>query len=220
MYVCGPTVYDEPHLGHGRFALVWDVLRRYLEWSGLTVRFVSNVTDIDDKIIERAEREGRTAADVAHQYEKAWYEALDALAVRRPDDDPHATAYVTQMVDLVGQLVAKGAAYETSDGVYFSVSAVDDYGLRAQQARDRGRARTRVDVNPSGLHRGGLGARAGTPSAWSWRSTSWARTSTCTAPASTWPSPITRTNGPRPWPWVGPLPGGGPTVASSSVLAG
>ncbi len=146
MYVCGPTVYDEPHLGHGRFALVWDVLRRYLEWSGLTVRFVSNVTDIDDKIIERAQREGRSAGDVAQQYEKAWYDALDALGVRRPDDDPHATAYVTQMVDLVKELVDKGVAYETSDGVYFGVSAVGDYGLLARQSLESLQAGARVDV--------------------------------------------------------------------------
>ncbi len=146
MYVCGPTVYDEPHLGHGRFALVWDVLRRYLEWSGLTVRFVSNVTDIDDKIIERAQNENRSAEEVAQQYEKAWYEALDALAVRRPDDDPHATAYVAQMVDLVSELVARGAAYETSDGVYFGVAAVGDYGLLARQSLESLQAGARVEV--------------------------------------------------------------------------
>ncbi len=147
MYVCGPTVYDEPHLGHGRFALVWDVLRRYLEWTGLTVRFVSNVTDIDDKIIERAQREGRSTEDVAHQYEKAWYDALDALGVRRPDDDPHATAYVARMVDLVEELVGKGVAYETSDGVYFSVADVGDYGLLARQSLESLQAGARVEVS-------------------------------------------------------------------------
>jgi cysteinyl-tRNA synthetase len=146
MYVCGPTVYDEPHLGHGRFALVWDVLRRYLEWSGLSVRFVSNVTDIDDKIIERALREDRSAEEVAQQYEKAWYDALDALGVRRPDDDPHATAYVGRMVDLVKELVDKGVAYETSDGVYFAVAEVDDYGLLARQSLESLKAGARVDV--------------------------------------------------------------------------
>ncbi|MDP8976495.1 MAG: cysteine--tRNA ligase [Actinomycetota bacterium] len=146
MYVCGPTVYDEPHLGHGRFALVWDVMRRYLEWSGLTVRFVSNITDIDDKIIERAQREGRSAEDVGNQYEKAWYEALDALGVRRPDDDPHATAYVAQMVALVEELVKRGAAYETSDGVYFAVAEVDDYGLLARQSLESLQAGARVGV--------------------------------------------------------------------------
>ena len=84
MYVCGPTVYDLPHIGHGRMGLVWDLLRRYLEWTGLEVRFVSNVTDIDDKIIQRANAENRSSSDVAVQYEGAWYDAIDRLGVKRP----------------------------------------------------------------------------------------------------------------------------------------
>ena len=119
MYVCGPTVYDLPHVGHGRFSLVFDVIRRYLEWSGLAVRYVSNITDIDDKIIARANELGRRPEDVATQFEEAWYDAMARLGVRRPDADPHATAYVKEMVDLVGDLVDRGAAYPTSDGVYF-----------------------------------------------------------------------------------------------------
>ena len=133
MYVCGPTVYDVPHIGHGRFALVFDVLRRYLEWKGLDVRYVSNITDVDDKIIARARREGRTQEDVARQYEDVWYEVLDRLGVRRPDADPHATAYIDQMVELVAELVENGKAYVAGDGVYFSVESVPDYGLLARQ---------------------------------------------------------------------------------------
>jgi cysteinyl-tRNA synthetase len=148
MYVCGPTVYGPPHLGHGRFALVFDVLRRYLEWSGLAVRYVSNITDIDDKIIARANALGRSADDVAKQNEEAWYEATARLGVRRPDADPHATAYVQPMVDLIAQLVDRGAAYPTSDGVYFRVDAVDDYGLLARQPLEtlRAGASGRVDT--------------------------------------------------------------------------
>src|SRR5436305_2932171 len=100
MYICGPTVYGPPHLGHGRFTLVFDVLRRYLEWSGVQVTYVSNITDIDDKIINRANADGRPAADVAVQYEAVWYDAMERLGVRRPDHDPHATEYVDHMVDL------------------------------------------------------------------------------------------------------------------------
>lgn len=146
MYVCGPTVYDDPHLGHGRFALVWDVVRRYLEWTGLDVRFVSNVTDVDDKIIARAQSEGRSAEDVARHYEKVWYAALDAMGVRRPDQDPHATDYVDHMVDLVAELVDRGMAYETSDGVYFDVEKVSDYGLLARQPLESLQAGARVEV--------------------------------------------------------------------------
>ena len=136
MYVCGPTVYGPPHLGHGRFSLVFDVLRRYLEWSGLNVRYVSNITDIDDRIIERAIREGRDSSEIAFKCESVWWQAMDALGVKRPTVDPHATAYVDEMVELVRGLVDIGRAYVTDDGVYLSVRTVEDYGLLAHQSID------------------------------------------------------------------------------------
>jgi len=147
IYACGPTVYDVPHIGHGRMVLVFDVLRRYLEWTGLEVRFVSNITDIDDNIIRRANAEGRSSAEVALQYEASWYDATDRLGVKRPTIDPHATAYVDQMVDLVTGLVAAGKAYETSDGVYLEVDTVPGYGLLARQPLDSLRSGARVDVD-------------------------------------------------------------------------
>jgi len=145
MYVCGPTVYGPPHLGHGRFSLVFDVLRRYLEWSGLDVTYVSNVTDIDDKIIQRAQREDRDWREITHRCEAVWYRAMDALDVRRPDHDPHATAYIDDMVALIGRLVDRGAAYETSDGVYFQSERVGDYGLLARQPLESLKAGARVE---------------------------------------------------------------------------
>jgi cysteinyl-tRNA synthetase len=146
MYVCGPTVYGPPHLGHGRFSLVFDVLRRYLEWSGLDVTYVSNVTDIDDNIIKRAAEEGRSTQDVVDQYEALWFDAMDAIGVKRPTRDPHATQYVEQMVALVEQLVADGYAYETDDGVYFQPERVSDYGLLARQSIDSLRSGARIEV--------------------------------------------------------------------------
>jgi cysteinyl-tRNA synthetase len=146
MYVCGPTVYGPPHLGHGRFSLVFDVLRRYLTWCGLDVRYVSNITDVDDKIIARAAEEGRSTDEVVAAYEQVWWEVMDALGVQRPTEDPHATAYIADMVELVGQLVADGAAYETSDGVYFTPEDVADYGLLARQSIDSLQAGARVEV--------------------------------------------------------------------------
>ena len=146
MYVCGPTVYGPPHLGHGRFSLVFDVLRRYFEWSGLEVTYVSNITDIDDKIIERANSEGRPWQEITEKCEAVWYRAMDAIGVKRPTHDPHATAYVTQMVDLISRLIEKGAAYETSDGVYFRPRQVADYGLLARQDIDSLQVGARVDV--------------------------------------------------------------------------
>jgi cysteinyl-tRNA synthetase len=147
VYVCGVTVSDVPHIGHGRFSLVWDVVRRYLEWSGLDVRYVSNITDVDDKIIARAVREGRAPDAVAAEYEASWYETMDRLGVRRPDDDPHATAFIERMVALVGELVDLGTAYETDDGVYLSVADVPGYGLLARQDLESLRSGARIEVD-------------------------------------------------------------------------
>jgi cysteinyl-tRNA synthetase len=147
MYVCGPTVYGPPHLGHGRFTLVFDVLRRYLEWSGNDVTYISNITDIDDQIIARAEREGRRPEDVAEECEALWYTAMDAIGVRRPDDDPHATGWVDGMVELVSELIDAGKAYETDDGVYLAVDQVEGYGLLARQTLDSLRSGARIAVD-------------------------------------------------------------------------
>jgi cysteinyl-tRNA synthetase len=133
IYLCGPTVYGPPHLGHGRATLVYDILRRYLTWSGVQVRLVSNITDIDDKIIDRANREDRPWQEITHKCEDVWFRAMSALGVERPTDVPHATEYVESMVDMIATLVAGDRAYATSDGVYLSVASVDDYGLLAHQ---------------------------------------------------------------------------------------
>src|SRR4051794_5587964 len=146
MYVCGPTVYGPPHLGHGRFSLVFDVLRRYLTWQGLDVTYVSNITDVDDNIINRANREGVDWTEVATHWESVWWQAMDAIDVQRPNADPHASAFIERMVELIADLVARGAAYETSDGVYFVAESVADYGLLARQSVDSLRAGARVEA--------------------------------------------------------------------------
>ncbi|MHB8262710.1 MAG: cysteine--tRNA ligase [Acidimicrobiales bacterium] len=147
MYVCGPTVYDVPHLGHGRFALVFDVLRRYIEFNGSKVCYVSNITDIDDKIIAKAQQESRTSGDVAEEFEKVWWFAMDRLGVARPTKIPHATGYVDQMVAAIGEMVSRGKAYEISDGVYFATSSVKDYGLLALQSPESLQVGARVESN-------------------------------------------------------------------------
>ena len=136
IYLCGPTVYGPPHLGHGRATLVYDILRRYLTWAGLSVRLVSNITDIDDKIIERANTEGRPWTDITHKCESVWFEAMGKLGVIRPTDVPHATEYVQSMVDMINTLVSDDKAYTTDDGVYLSIASVPDYGLLAHQSLD------------------------------------------------------------------------------------
>ncbi|BAN03800.1 cysteine--tRNA ligase [Ilumatobacter coccineus] len=136
IYVCGPTVYGPAHLGHGRMAIVFDILRRYLEWTGLDVQFVSNITDIEDKIIERSQRENRPWQDITEKCEAMWWKAMEGINVGRPTDTPHATEYVDEMVEMIGQLVERDLAYTTDDGVYMDVESVDDYGLLAFQTLD------------------------------------------------------------------------------------
>jgi cysteinyl-tRNA synthetase len=147
IYLCGPTVSGEPHVGHARLTLTWDVLRRYLIFSGFDVTFVSNVTDIEDKIIAKAIESGTSTDEVVATYEPVWWQAMDQLGVKRPDLDPHATAWVPQMIDLIAKLVAGGHAYVGGDGVYFASETVEDYGLLARQPLESLRAGARVAVD-------------------------------------------------------------------------
>jgi cysteinyl-tRNA synthetase len=140
MYVCGPTVSGPPHLGHGRYSLVFDILRRYLASTGLEVRYVSNVTDIEDKILAKAAEEGVPDTDVAARYEISWWKAMDAIGVMRPDESPHATAYVDHMVALIERLIGADVAYRGGNGIYLSVERVDGYGLLARQSLESLRA--------------------------------------------------------------------------------
>jgi cysteinyl-tRNA synthetase len=150
MYVCGPTVYDVPHLGHGRTALTYDMIRRYLTWSGFDVTVASNVTDIDDKIIARAEREGRTEPDVAAEYTEAYDAEMRRLGILAPHSRPHATQFIEPMVQLIDDLIARGAAYEVpGKGVYFAVDGLPEYGRLAGRRLDQllEDAGSRVDVD-------------------------------------------------------------------------
>ena len=128
LYACGPTVYDYPHLGHARQAMTYDILRRYLEWRGLEVIHVANVTDIDDKIIERAQSEGLSEPEVAARWGAVYAESMAALGILEPHHQPHATEFVGQMVALVETLVANDSAYATDSGVYLRVHRVPGYG--------------------------------------------------------------------------------------------
>ena len=149
MYVCGPTVYDHPHLGHARSALTYDVLRRYLQWRGLKVRHVANVTDIDDKIIGRARAEGRSESAVAAEWEAVYFDAMAALGVLEPHERPRATEWVEEMVDFVGRIMDTGAAYSTPTGVYLRVGSIDGYGDLVHRDLDdlRASAGARVEVD-------------------------------------------------------------------------
>jgi len=150
MYVCGPTVYDVPHVGHGRTATTFDVIRRYLEWRGFAVTFVSNVTDVEDKIIARAATTGSTEPEIAAVFEAAYWEQLDRLDVRRPDHVPHATEYIASMQALITELVDRGHAYVVEgQGVYYDVVTFPSYGAlphrSLEQLLESAGARVEVD---------------------------------------------------------------------------
>jgi cysteinyl-tRNA synthetase len=146
IYSCGPTVDNVPHIGHGRQTLVWDVVRRWFVFRGYDVRFVSNITDIDDKIIARAVAESTSVPEVVTKYENEWWTAMRALGAAMPDETPHATNYVSDMIELIIALLEHDDAYVTSDGVYFDVTSIDDYGLLAGQPLDSLRAGARVET--------------------------------------------------------------------------
>jgi cysteinyl-tRNA synthetase len=135
IYVCGPTVYDVPHVGHGRTALVYDIIRRYLRWRGFDVTYVSNVTDVEDKLIARAHHTDSTEAELAARFEAVYWEQLDRLGLDRPDAVPHATAYIAAMQDRIAELIDSGHAYVVPGrGVYFDVASYSDYGALAHQS--------------------------------------------------------------------------------------
>ncbi|MFP4636664.1 MAG: cysteine--tRNA ligase [Nitriliruptoraceae bacterium] len=137
LYVCGPTVQGDAHVGHGRAAVVFDVLRRYLIATGYSTTFVQNVTDIDDKIILRARRERSEAAVVATRFTRAWNRTMDALGVLPPDVQPLATGHLLEMQALIGDLLDQGKAYEVDGNVFFRVRTFEDYGKLSRRQVDQ-----------------------------------------------------------------------------------
>ncbi|MBI4637449.1 MAG: class I tRNA ligase family protein, partial [Candidatus Rokubacteria bacterium] len=128
MYVCGVTPYDYSHVGHARSAIVFDVIRRYLTYRGFRVRTVRNYTDVDDKIIARANQEGVSAVEVGERYIAAEGRDMEALGVLPPDVAPKATEHIPEMVALIGRLVSKGVAYVVDGDVYFEIRRFPPYG--------------------------------------------------------------------------------------------
>jgi len=135
MYVCGPTVYDVPHIGHAKTYVSFDVIVRYLRFSGYRVRYVQNITDVghildtgEDRIMKGARRERIEPMEVVERYTRAYFTAMDALGVTRPDISPRASAHVPEQIEMTRQLIADGYAYEVDGSVYFSVVKFPDYG--------------------------------------------------------------------------------------------
>lgn len=128
LYVCGPTVYDHPHIGHMRSCIVYDVLVRHLREQGLRVTHVRNITDVDDKIVQRAAERGEDIATLTARYTESYRDAATRLFCVAPTSEPRVTAHLPQVHDLITRLIARGAAYEAQGDVYYSVSSFPDYG--------------------------------------------------------------------------------------------
>ncbi|MDE3119718.1 MAG: cysteine--tRNA ligase, partial [Nitrospirota bacterium] len=152
MYVCGVTVYDYCHLGHARSALVFDVIRRYLEFSGYRVEFAKNFTDVDDKIIKRANEQGVSCDTITEKYIRAYYEDMGKLGIRQATVEPKATEHMADIVHLTDTLVKKGLAYQVDGDVYFEVGKYSGYGRLSKRKLDDMQAGARVEVDERKRH--------------------------------------------------------------------
>src|SRR5512139_1418100 len=150
MYVCGVTTYDRTHIGHGRTFVAFDVMQRWLRAVGYRVTYVRNITDIDDKIIQRAAENGETPSELTARFIRLMHEDFDALGMEAPDHEPRATQFIPQMLDLIGLLEDRGLAYQAKDGdVNYSVRSFPGYGKLSGRALDELRAGERVAIDTS-----------------------------------------------------------------------
>ena len=148
MYVCGPTVYNYIHIGNARPAVVFDVMRRFLKYMGNDVKFVSNITDIDDKIIKRANEEGITFDEVARKYEKEYYKDLEGLNVMPADVRPRVSDHIPEIIDIIQTLIDKGHAYKAENGdVYYRVKSFPEYGKLSHQSLEDLESGARIAVD-------------------------------------------------------------------------
>ena len=148
MYVCGMTVYDFCHLGHARVMVVFDMVNRWLRNSGFDVNYVRNITDIDDKIIKRANENGESITELTQRFIDAMNEDSDALGILRPDIEPRATAHIQGMIDMISALIEKGHAYHADNGdVFYSVNSFKTYGKLSGKSLEDLRAGERVEVD-------------------------------------------------------------------------
>ncbi len=147
IYVCGVTPYDEAHLGHARPSIIWDVIRRYLNYQGHQVKMVQNFTDVDDKIIARSLKEKRSALEVSKYYSERYLDSMDKLGVKRCDLYPRVSEYIEKIIAMVQGLIDKGHAYEANGDVYFSVESFPQYGKLSGRNVDELRAGARIAVD-------------------------------------------------------------------------
>jgi cysteinyl-tRNA synthetase len=155
MYVCGPTVYSDAHVGHAMSSIVFDFIRRYLEYKGYEVRHVMNFTDVDDKIIARATKSGEDPAELAHRYATRYQQQLEALNVRTPAAFPRVSQTIPEIIELIQGLIDKGYAYATPNGdVWFRVHADEDYGKLSRRKLEQAVSGTRVQASDAKIEEG------------------------------------------------------------------
>lgn len=147
MYVCGITAYDVCHLGHARSAIVFDTIRRYLRYRGYDVTMVKNITDVDDKIIKRANQENLPTEDIAKRYTEEYYRDMERLGVNRADIEPRATDHIKEMIETIQGLIDKGYAYSVDGDVYFEVQRFPGYGKLSKKNTEELMAGARVEVD-------------------------------------------------------------------------
>ena len=152
MYVCGVTPYDESHIGHAMSYVIFDVVRRFLKYRGYRVKFVQNVTDIDDKIINKANTLKVNPADLAEKYTQRFFDDMNALNVSPADVYPRATQEIPKIIEIIGGLVDKGYAYASQGSVYFRVKKLDDYGKLAHRTLDSMMAGARIESGDEKEH--------------------------------------------------------------------
>ena len=136
MYVCGPTVYNHIHIGNARPVVFYDMLKNYLEFLGYEVTYASNVTDVDDKIINAAIKENKSEKEIATFYEEAYFKACELVGSKKPDEIPHATDYIEEMINFINELIEKGYAYVVDGDVFFRVNKIADYGCLSNQVSE------------------------------------------------------------------------------------
>jgi len=147
MYVCGTTPYDHCHLGHARCYVVFDVIRKYLEYKGYEVIYVQNFTDVDDKIINRAKQLGSKVEDVAEKYISEYFAVMERLNIKEADFYPRTTEHIPEMIKLIEKLIKGGYAYVIDGDVYFEIAKFDGYGKLSHRSREEMRAGARIEVD-------------------------------------------------------------------------
>ena len=147
MYVCGPTVYNYAHIGNARPVIFFDMVKRYLEFCGYEVKYASNITDVDDKIINKAIAEGKTEKEIASFYEDAFNKATALVGSKKPDYVPHATDYIPDMIEFINELIKQGFAYNVDGDVFFRENKIADYGILSNQQRDELESGARIEVD-------------------------------------------------------------------------